>query len=764
MESAAIENIRAIVTTQWGKRTYRPRVIRSIEEYFVDTSLDNDSDPFSLNIGDPHGDLISLLERDNEVRVQIFGVASTLKSNSYILTGLGDEISYTDDGVVTITGRDLSSVATDSVVPPKQFRHLRAWAIVGQQARDLGIGGRLNLQRQGIVRKAQYTDGSESYWEFWHRLYRKEKMFIWMGADGSLNANRLAYEAKPSYFLGEPKGNEPPRIRELYIPVDSASIRKTTQNRVGEIWVYGHRGDNGFLKIQDDPTTRKWIKRPRRIMMDTDARTEKAALRTAFEEIFEGKVGSMEYTITIPDPGFQIRQNRIARVRIPSMKLFGDFFVVGVRQQGSSAGAAVEIRLRERQYAISRRVPKDPKLKTGEPEKDSVRQQFSETLDVPYANEFIKAAREFHGPWNYELFLATLIAIGHQETGGSFNNTRANGGPGEDRVVWYPWAGKGGRTRESPDEPPTGAPRDRYGRTLEQWRTIFANEPSSYTNGKTYAVGIMQLYTLLYKHWADDYLKPGNRDQFTGGRWDIESNIRAGARTLRAKLQTAVRDSGRDIDIWAGVSYYGHHYADEVATTVPTKYAVSVKNLVFHDPGYLTSVRDALDAARQASKDESYTDEGGTAGAGTFVKPLRAPIPETSAFNNPDPEGAPDNFGIKRHAALDWFGGGAGSPIYVPQGGKVVEVIRQGRVSNQVYGGVVKIQIPSGIVWVFRHVQPADNLRVGMRLVSGLRFASIYRWPDTPSSSHVHIEIWKTLSGGYDWENMIDPVKYMRQF
>ena len=594
----SIKNMRVILTTPWGKNGYKPRTLRQIESYYIDTALDNDSDPFAIEIGDLDGDLTKTLKRDNEVRVQIFGVGAKARGVDYLLTGIADEITYSEQGVLRLTGRDLSSIATDSVVPPKQYRHIRAWKIVEQQARELGIGGRMNLHHTGIVKKAQYTDGSETYWEFWHRLYRKEQMWIWMGPSGMLNAMKLHYQAAPSYFFGKPKSDDPSRIKNLYQKVESCEIKKTTQGRLGEVWVYGHRGDNGFLVIANDPSTKNWHKRPRKIVFDKDAHSRKAAQKTAWEEIFEGKVGSIEITLTIGDPGWPIRVNRMARLRIPEMNLFGEYFVVGTRVQAGPQGFVQEVRLREKSYALSQRIPPDPKQDTGQPSKKDAKTAGT-NLDVPYADEFVKAAREFHGPWNFQLFLATLIAIGDQET--SFKNVRAHGGPGEDGVEWYRWEPSHRGNRQYSDDPPSGggdSTVDRFGRSHREWQEIFKNE------NPTYAVGIMQLYSQGFKWYADDYLKQGNRNQYTGGRWHPPSNIRAGARALRNKLQAAVRDSGRDIDMWAGVSYYGHHYAGETPNTVPTRYAVEVKNKVYNNPGYLAEVKSAFDdASKQAAQD-----------------------------------------------------------------------------------------------------------------------------------------------------------------
>jgi hypothetical protein len=46
---------------------------------------------------------------------------------------------------------------------------------------------------------------------------------------------------------------------------------------------------------------------------------------------------------------------------------------------------------------------------------------------------------------------------------------------------------------------------------------------------------------------------------------------------------------------------------------------------------------------------------------------------------------------------------------------------------------------------------------------AGQRLASVVKWADNPKSSHAHIELWKTLGGGYNYENMIDPMSWFRK-
>lgn len=150
---------------------------------------------------------------------------------------------------------------------------------------------------------------------------------------------------------------------------------------------------------------------------------------------------------------------------------------------------------------------------------------------------------------------------------------------------------------------------------------------------------------------------------------------------------------------------------------------------------------------------------GGVAGpGGTYGGILNAKLPGSSQFRVSDPEGMPGKDG-RYHAALDWFAK-AGSPVRSPIDGVIVEVKQsQGR-SGQVFGGVVKVQDPkSGRVWVFRHVDP-KALKVGQKIGRGQPVAGITDWQD--GSDHLHLELWKTLQGGYNFSNALDPIKFLR--
>jgi murein DD-endopeptidase MepM/ murein hydrolase activator NlpD len=145
-----------------------------------------------------------------------------------------------------------------------------------------------------------------------------------------------------------------------------------------------------------------------------------------------------------------------------------------------------------------------------------------------------------------------------------------------------------------------------------------------------------------------------------------------------------------------------------------------------------------------------------TGGRENTSLPTTTGVTSGSEFSMVDPEGAPSAGGQRYHAAKDWFAP-AGSSVFSVESGVVVEVSPSRGMSGQVYGGVVKIQTADGRVWVFRHVVPG-SVRRGQRVKAGQRIARISPW--TGGSTHAHIELWKTLAGGYRYENMLDPMSF----
>ncbi|MEW5855029.1 MAG: peptidoglycan-binding protein [Myxococcota bacterium] len=198
-----------------------------------------------------------------------------------------------------------------------------------------------------------------------------------------------------------------------------------------------------------------------------------------------------------------------------------------------------------------------------------------------------------------------------------------------------------------------------------------------------------------------------------------------------------------------------------------------LKKLGFN-PGKVDGLfdRDTQRASRRWERKHGLKDQSGAIGQAQlkkmeqevknkgFVKPLNARLTSISEFRVPDAEGAPARNGTRYHAGKDWFAPG-GTTVRSPIAGKIVEVRPSSGNSGQVFGGTVKVQGKDGKVWVFRHVNPA-NVRVGQRVDAGDPLARVTNWADGPD--HTHIELWRSFSGGYRYENMIDPMRYLRRF
>lgn len=125
------------------------------------------------------------------------------------------------------------------------------------------------------------------------------------------------------------------------------------------------------------------------------------------------------------------------------------------------------------------------------------------------------------------------------------------------------------------------------------------------------------------------------------------------------------------------------------------------------------------------------------------------------AFNLIDPEGAPAEDGRRYHAAVDWFAPG-GTTIRAPRSGRVIDVERSLKTSGQVFGGTVRIQDAAGLVWVMRHVNP--RVAIGQAVAAGQTVATVTKWRS--GAPHLHLEIWRTATGGYRLANMIDPATF----
>lgn len=591
----------AQITSAFEGKGYSPISVPSVMSYSVDSAMDTDTDSWTVEIGDPNHALKETLRDNNEVRVALYGLGNGTVETLH--SGFVDEITLTQSNSLVFNGRDITSVAVDSQHPPQVWHQIRPHTLVGKEARQLKIGDRLKLTQAAPFKK-YVTDGSESYWEVWYRFYRKRRMWMWGEPDGGINATPLQYDQAVSYYFSE-------KQTAKFIPVEAIEWRANKSTRVGEVFFFGHRGDKGFVARAVDPTTARWIKRPTKIITSSDVHSQSEARVEAWEEIFESKVGATEIQLTVKNPGFLIKQNRMAFVDLPSIGLKGNFFVVGVQIVGSiTEGLYQIVRLRVKNYAISRRVPSDPVLKgTGTAESTL----FSPTgvaaaLSVRWKWFFVAAANKYHGPWPLELFLGVLLSICSQETG--FRNVREGGS--------IEWPGSADSSTDFRTAHNRGESAGDDSSSEARFIATFANDPSFGRVKTEFGVGAMQLTTPGYKRAADKLAKTGI-DELRGGRWNPQWNIHAAAAALAAKLGAGVSISSdgeintvpitglslqpTENNIWAGVQAYNGSGPDAV------KYMATVKNI--YKTEFKPTVESAFVTARQDAKNSNTSVPGG---------------------------------------------------------------------------------------------------------------------------------------------------------
>lgn len=601
--------VKVVITTKWSGTAYKSVTIRRVESYSVSSQLDSDADPWQIEIGNPDKDLNPTLARDNEVRVQVYGAGPT--GNVPLLSGITDDVSYSEQGTLILSGRDMSCIAVDSDHFPFIYRGMSPTKIIQMEAQAIKCANKFQITKIVGGPLQQFTDGSEKYWEFWYRMVRKDGMWIWMLADGTLVISKLNYNDPPVYrfISGTAKnsGNDG-------IMVESVNWHKSTQTRIGKLgieWRTQNTTATGkpSLSMFEDVTNRDWLKRPNKIIQDKHVTSQQSAYKSAVEELFETRVGAIEISLTVQDPGFMIRQNRMATVDIPEMGLKGDWFVVGSTVHGDTNGFLQEVRLREKKFAISKRVPDDPVWQkdttdtsgnAGEPSGKAAAAIFKQMNGHnDWWDCYVAAAQKWHGAYDWMLFMATLLAITDHETG--FTNERSlQTGDGKGNHGTPP--GKGHRVWEDirPATP----------QELATFHEDFSNEGGDgyLPRGWNCAVGPMQLFDTNIKQEADT-MGGGAVDEFFGNRWNPCDNIMAAAHLLITKARTVSTTGASQADLWAGVCRYGGF------SNPDCPYGKDIAHRVLVDPNWLQLVQDAWNSVEPAT--------GGTGSPpGTYTSPF----------------------------------------------------------------------------------------------------------------------------------------------
>jgi cell wall-associated NlpC family hydrolase/prophage tail gpP-like protein len=565
---------KAIITINTGPQGSRQITTQRVVSYTMMQSIDNDADQFSIDVGNSDGALNLCKHRDNEVEVQLF-LSDFANRWVPIFRGLADSVEVSGDHVMSIAGRDLvSSLAMDSDALFGKWPSVKPRLYIETRASRLGI------KRMRVAHMSQMnnlvSDGSETEWAMWYRMARKKGLYMWTDNLGGLVIDKLAYSTTPVYRFGHGKGYTP-------VEFDGFADRTGKDTRKRKVWIYGDNAKKGrpMVAKATDPHIASWRKKSLLITTNTTAKNQQDLIDAADEEIFETIVGAREIELTIQDKGILIQQNTMAHINLPEYDLVGNWFIVGVQREGSSdTGMRQVVRLREKTFALTERVPDAPQLTP-----DSARLKpagniaalLSQNPNIRWSDSFVKATNEFgvKAGWDFAVFLGVLLSMCMQESG--FQNVRQN-----DHDEWErfsTWAVAQGPGADSPQ---------RQEALRTQYAKKFANDPTSAFNPlRPHAAGVgpMQLTDARYKDWADGYGWFGiaKKGELDGGRWNPDSNIRAAARCLVEKLNVApaARSSNAD-DIWIGVARYNGSdiYADQVRATYNRLYKSAISNAV----------------------------------------------------------------------------------------------------------------------------------------------------------------------------------------
>lgn len=567
-----MRKIKALLKVDRGAAGYRDYPVQKVENYVIETSLDNDSDPFSIDIGDPRGHFDFLRDRDNEVLVNLYS-GSKVADVERLHYGFSDVVSYnSDDRVVSIQGRDFSSIAVDTDAPPSDQKNVFPNVFIRDRAIALGFT-KISMPAMSSIARV-YTDGSEKEWELWYRLMREKDMWLWTLPDGTLVGNKLNYSdksfVKPKYHFGHSgKDMSGPRFH-----VEHVIHSSNKQQRVQRVFMYGETGKTSLFAEAIDPRITAWRRKNLKITLNAQAKNNAELKKQAEDEIFDSIVGAIEFTLVVRDAGDRIKPNWMARINLPEHGIKGVFFIVGVRLVGSAdQGYLQEVRFRERNFALSRRVPDAPQLDDTKDTRDEGKDvapglggNVLTESKIPWGECFVRSAKKWHKGskggkgWNWDLamYLGVLLSICKVET--SFRNIRTYAvNNNVEGPVWY----------EKPDPGQQG-----YAAKLETWKHNFANNignPYNPSPNRSAAVGPMQLVTPDYKVQADKFANKAG--EYDGGRWVPCANIEIAAKILAEEkgidfdsTKGSPKDLFRTSQIWFAVrKYYGgpnpEHYS-----------------------------------------------------------------------------------------------------------------------------------------------------------------------------------------------------------
>ena len=147
----------------------------------------------------------------------------------------------------------------------------------------------------------------------------------------------------------------------------------------------------------------------------------------------------------------------------------------------------------------------------------------------------------------------------------------------------------------------------------------------------------------------------------------------------------------------------------------------------------------------------------GPMGGGVGGPILPGKPPTHSEFATVDAEGMPGPGGTRHHGAVDWFAK-AGTPVQLADRRRD----RRGQaVEGHLGPGVRRRRQGAGPQRPRLGVPPRRPARHqdGPEDQAGQAVAGVTDWQS--GSDHTHIELWKTLQGGYNFGNALDPLKFI---
>jgi cell wall-associated NlpC family hydrolase len=312
-------------------------LIRQLE---LETSIDIDSDAFSLTIPNPYGKRLVYKYLLTADRIKLY------RANNEIFTGIIDDIDVSSDESGTscnIQGRDLIALLIDSDAVAKTFSSATAGGIIKSLAGEFMTDFAL-CETKAL--KEFIVEEGESVWDACFRAARKfPELYLWCEPRG-LVMDRLRFLDSPSYFFADHdiKG---------YTLVKNPKVTVSNTQRVSELIVKGKSTLQDETEFEEKIIDSTFPFKRRRIIADSDITSRDEAKKRAGDELKAAKVGYFEVTLTIPGL-HDVAINRVAQVNLSRVGINDKLYILGANYRFDvNSGGETVIRLRDRYAALN---------------------------------------------------------------------------------------------------------------------------------------------------------------------------------------------------------------------------------------------------------------------------------------------------------------------------------------------------------------------------------------------------------------------------